>query len=45
MAARIVVTVVFIGAVCTLCNLAGCSASQPYGSPGVRLHAALTHKE
>ena len=45
MMARIVVTVVFIGAVCTLGSLAGCSASQPYGLPGVRLYAALNNKE
>ena len=42
MLARIIVTVIFIASVTTLCQVAGCNASQPYGTPGVRLAEALT---
>lgn len=45
MAARIIVTVVFVALVCLLGQVAGCNASQPYGTPGVRLAESLTHKE
>ena len=45
MIARIVVTVVFIALLCMLGQVAGCNASRPYGTPGVRLAEALTHKE
>ncbi len=37
MIARVIVTAMFIASVCTLCQVAGCSASQPYGTPGVSL--------
>jgi hypothetical protein len=40
--ARIVVTVVFFAEVFALGQVAGCSASRPYGTPGVALHASLT---
>ena len=44
-AARILVTVAFVAAVFTLGRVAGCSASRPYGAPGVALHTYLTASE
>jgi len=41
MTARIVVTVAFLAALFALGRVAGCSASRPYGTPGVALHAYL----
>lgn len=43
MIARIIVTVVFIALVCMLGQVAGCNASQPYGTPGVRLAEYLNN--
>lgn len=40
-AARILVTVAFVAAVFALGRVAGCSASRPYGTPGVALHTFL----
>ena len=42
---RILVTVAFVAAVFTLGRVAGCSASRPYGAPGVALHTYLTASE
>ena len=39
---RIVVTVVLILALFVLGRVAGCSASRPYGTPGVALHTYIT---
>lgn len=41
MIARVIVTAIFIASVCTLCHVAGVSASQPYGTPGVALYHYL----
>ena len=41
MLARIIITAIFIASVSTLCQVAGCNASQPFGTPGVRLAKAL----
>jgi hypothetical protein len=38
MIARIIVTVAFIASVYTLGRVAECTASQPYGTPGVALY-------
>lgn len=43
MTARILVTVAFVALNFALGQVAGCSGSRPYGTPGVRLHAYLTH--
>ena len=43
MFARIIITAIFIASFYTLCTVAGCSASQPYGTPGVRLAEALNN--
>jgi hypothetical protein len=43
MLARIIITAIFIASFYTLCTVAGCSASQPYGWPGVRLAEALNN--
>ena len=40
-AARILVTVAFVASVFALGRVAGCSASRPYGRPGVALHTFL----
>jgi hypothetical protein len=41
--ARILVTLAFVALTFALGQVAGCSGSRPYGTPGVRLHAYLTH--
>ena len=41
-AARILVTAALLAALFGLGRVAGCSASRPYGTPGVALHAYLT---
>ena len=39
---RILVILAFVAAVFALGRVAGCSASRPYGTPGVALHTYLT---
>lgn len=41
MTARVLVTIIFAVSVYTLGHVAGVSASQPYGAPGVALHSYL----
>lgn len=38
---RILVTVAFFAAIFALGRVAGCSASRPYGTPGVAFHTYL----
>ena len=38
---RILVTLAFVAAVFALGRVAGCSASRPYGTPGVALHTTF----
>ena len=40
--ARIVATVALVAALFGLGRVAGCSASRPYGTPGVALYTFLT---
>jgi hypothetical protein len=40
---RILVPLAFVALTFALGQVAGCSGSRPYGTPGVRLHAYLTH--
>ena len=42
MTARIGVTAVFLAALFALGRVAGCSASRPYGGPGIALHNYLS---
>jgi hypothetical protein len=39
---RILVTAALLAALFTLGRVAGCSASRPYGTPGVALHTYIT---
>ena len=41
MTARVGITAVFLATLFALGRVAGCSASRPYGTPGVALHAYL----